>query len=93
MKIIKFEAGFLGQIRLGNTIINNNLWLSPDWFEARRVIMTALRPFPEAQRVLLAAIQQHEAKAGADVTDARAIDVPRPALEHINGAASAEPTG
>lgn len=80
VKVLQLTARYLGELRLGSTTINNNFLLSPDWITLRRVIAAALRPFPDAQRAVLAAVREHESQQGADITGARSIE--RPAIEH-----------
>jgi len=87
VRVLELEARYLGEIRAGNTTIHQSFLLSPDWFQLRRVIATALRPYPDAQRAVLAALREHEAVQGADVSSARAIA--RPVLEHQPQEASA----
>lgn len=87
VKVLALAATYLGELRTGNTTINNNFLLSPDWIQLRRVIVASLRPFPEAQRALLSAVREHESATGVEVTHARAVERGTPALlEHEVGA-------
>lgn len=85
VRVLELLAKYLGELRIGNTTINNNFLISPDWVDLRRVIATALRPFPDAQRAVVAAIRQHEEQRGVEITHAHAIE--KPALEQkvVNG--------
>lgn len=83
VKLLTLVAQYLGELRTGNTTITQNFLLSTDWLGLRRVIATALRPYPEAQRAVLAAIREHESGSGVEITPARAIERTAPALiEH-----------
>jgi hypothetical protein len=84
VNILSVIAKLLGEIRTGNTTINNSFLLSPDWLNIRRALATALRPFPEAQRSVLSALRTLESSAGVEITHAHAIE--RPALEHVREA-------
>lgn len=86
VRVLELTAKYLGELRIGSTTINNNFLLSPDWISLRRIIAAALRPFPEAQRAVLAALREHELQQGADITGARSIE--RPVLEHKEAASS-----
>jgi hypothetical protein len=49
---------------------NHNLMLSEDWLRLRSDLMTALRPFPDALRAVVEAVQRREGDAARDITDA-----------------------
>lgn len=78
---LELIAKYLGELQTGSTTINQNFLVSPDWVNLRSSIAAALRPYPEAQRAVLAALRARESAAGVDITHARAIE--RPALEHV----------
>lgn len=69
VRTIELGAKYIGQLRVGNTTITNNVsfLLSPDWVSLRAAIVTALRPFPDAQRAVIEAVGQHEATRGIEI--------------------------
>jgi hypothetical protein len=81
VKVLELIAKYLGELRTGNTTIHQNFLLTADWVSLRRVIAEALRPYPEAQRAVLAAVRAHESSAGVEITHAHAVE--RPPLDHV----------
>lgn len=80
VRVLELTAKYLGELHTSGLTINNNFLLSPDWVQLRQTIAAALRPYPDAQRAVLAAVRDHESQRGTEVTYARAIE--RPALTH-----------
>lgn len=66
----------LGELKVGGTTIHQNFSVSPDWFQMRRLLVTALRPHPAAQRAVLAALRDYEASRGADASHALTVIEP-----------------
>lgn len=87
VRLLELTAKYLGELRVGHTTINNNLLLSPDWVQLRRIIVTALRPYPEAQRAVVAAVREYEAGSGVEVSARHAIELP--ALRHAEAEGAA----
>jgi hypothetical protein len=78
VRVIESTAKLLGELKVGRTTINQNFLLSPDWFQIRKLLATALRPHPAAQGAVLGALREYEAERGADVTHARAVEFKPP---------------
>jgi len=56
-------AGLLGELPTGHVTnnITNNLLVSPQWATIRQLIVVALRPYTDAQRAVIEALERHEA--------------------------------
>lgn len=72
----------LGELNVGRVTVHQSVVMSADWFRLRGVLASALRPFPAAQAAVLQALRDYERSQGVDVNGARAIELPREALEY-----------
>lgn len=74
-KNLETTAKIVGELKNGNTVVHNNILLSPNWLVMRRAIAEALRPHPEVQREVLGAIRAVETGAGVNISNARAVEL------------------
>jgi hypothetical protein len=56
-KQLELQARLLGELKEGQTV---NILMAPEWHEMRRLILEALRPYPQASVAVAAALHRIE---------------------------------
>ena len=66
---LEVEGKLLGEIgRVAPATINQNLIVSADYLKLRQLLLSALRPFPQARAAVLAALRSVESVSDPDAT-------------------------
>lgn len=92
---LSLAAKLLGQLVSVHDHRHSSLLLTPDYIQLRTCLVDALRPFPDASRVVAAALHQLESNAALDITNRATRPKPAPAavqvIEHEPPAAPLPP--
>lgn len=68
MRQLETQAKLQGDLQQEGTI---NLWVNPEWVSVRTLLLTTLRPFPEARAAVAEALLRLEAEAAPEATHER----------------------
>ncbi|WP_395710469.1 hypothetical protein [Reyranella sp.] len=81
----------LGTLAQHHTVTHTSVLVSADYLKLRQVLITALRPFPDAARAVGTALAALESEAAADITARATVAAPTPTaplvIEHVPEAA------
>jgi hypothetical protein len=68
---LELVGKLLGQLVQHHHVRSTSILISPDYIKLRQAIVTALKPFPEAQRAVGHALHQLESEAAEDIANSK----------------------